>query len=230
MKNAVILLFGLIMPMPFCGTIGHNLPQQTLLAGIAPTTPKSPLPIKKSSKHHHINEVILAEGGYQNHPYDSANRGVGTKYGITPLTYEKHTGKPATVAAMKALSKEQAADIYLQIWNAANMDILPDDVAGCVFDFFINTPQTCLQVIDHITGIGSAAKNWGIDTATANAIMQTKDFKSKLHEARRQYFLYRAAKYNQSAWHSFYRKIGKKGNKQNAKFINGWLNRLEKKQ
>lgn len=231
MKNAVILLFGLIMPLPFCGTIGHNLPpQQTLLAGIAPPTPKSPLPMKKARKHYHINEVILAEGGYQNHPYDFANRGVGTKYGITPLTYEKHTGKPATAAAMKALSKEQAAAIYGQLWNKAKMDLLPDEVAGEVFDFFINTPKTCLQVIDHITGIGSAAKNWAIDPPTADAIMQTKDFKVKLYEARRQYFLYRAAEYNQSAWHSFYRKIGKKGSPQNAKFLHGWLNRLEKKQ
>lgn len=226
MKNAVLLLFGLIIPMPFCGTIGHKLPTQQLLTGMVQAAPKMTIPAIKKGSNHHIKQVIETEGGYQNHPYDFANKGVGTKYGITPLTYKKYTGKAATEIAMKSLTTNQAASIYLQIWQEVNMDLVPDEVAGEVFDFYINTPKTCLQVMERITGTTGSAKNWAISPQMADAIKRTKNFKAKLYEARRQYFLYRAAKYNPTDWHAFYRKIGKKGSSQNAQFLEGWLNRI----
>jgi len=184
---------------------------------------------KPNSRNDHIETVISNEGGYQNCRYDRANRGIGTKFGITPATYKKYKGKLPTVSQMKAMRKEVAFDIYVRIWQDSGMDLLPEDIAGDVFDAFVNTPYTSLQILERITGIHTCAERFRIDEATAIALrsMPSEGFRRQFKEARKQYYMFRAANHTKSDWQNFYRKIGKTGSPNNARYLTGWLKRLD---
>ena len=217
-KPVLALVAALIFPLTSGNFSTYQAPKQ------AQHCPPQIKPIY--GKLHHIKAVIQKEGGYQNHPYDQANRGAGTKYGITPATYKAFTGKQPTAAAMKALSKAEATAIYDKLWQQSNMDLLPDEVAGCVFDFYINTPKTAMQVIERITQTSGSAKALAINQSAAKAIAQNPNFCHALKDARAHYYQYRAAKYNQSDWHRYFKKIGKTGSPQNRQFLRGWLARI----
>lgn len=213
------LLLPLVNPPETTNAAPHTAANFTL-----PTPPPQPSPNPAK----YIGQVIAIEGGYQNYPDDGANAGIGTKYGITPRTYQKYKGKLPTARQMKALSKTEAAGIYARIWQDAGMYLLPDAVVADVFDAYVNTPQTALQIIERITATQGCASAFAIDSATARAIGQipAQVFTQKLKEARRQYYLYRAGKYNKSSWHLFFKRIGKSGSKKNSRYLEGWMKRL----
>lgn len=186
-------------------------------------------PANRANKAAIIARVIKAEGGYQNYPDDPANKEVGTNWGITPATYKKYTGKQPTQQTMKALASRQAAAIYAQIWQDAGMNIVPAEAAEALFDFYINTPHTCLQIVEQLTGTKGSAKKLAIDSAAAKIIAEQDAslFAQKLTLARKEYYLYRAGKYNGGYWHRFFKKTGKSGSSKNARYLGGWLARTE---
>lgn len=64
-----------------------------------------------------IDTILTHEGGYQNNKADGANKNsndewVGTKFGITPATYEEQFGKVPTARDMRSLSRADAKKIY----------------------------------------------------------------------------------------------------------------------
>jgi len=223
MKHVLTALASLMLPLV-------NPPVYTSAAHHAATFAVSK-PAKVTNPAGHIRQVMVVEGGYQNYPDDMANTGIGTKYGITPRTWQKYKGKGKlpTAKQMKSLSKAEAMRIYTLIWHDAGMYLLPDEVAGEVFDAYVNTPQTALQIIERITGKRGCAQKMAIDSATARAIgrLPAGTFTRQLKEARTQYYRYRAGKYNNSSWHRFFRAKGKTGNPRNSKYLEGWLKRLE---
>lgn len=107
-------------------------------AGAASATPAAPA-AKRRAFQTAIELVLEKEGGFSNHPRD---RGGPTNFGITALTYAAFHGRdPATVteADMRALTREEAIDIYRNnYWNASRCESLPAGLDLCVFDFAVN--------------------------------------------------------------------------------------------
>lgn len=56
-----------------------------------------------------IDRVLDREGGFVNHPADP---GRATKWGITQATLSQWRGQDATVADIRALSRDEAREIY----------------------------------------------------------------------------------------------------------------------
>ena len=83
------------------------------------------------------------EGGYQNHPTDTANfcNGVnyGTNRGISAIAYKGFYGVCPTVAQMKSLTAEQAKVIYKKnYWDIIQGDLIANQsVAHIFFDAHI---------------------------------------------------------------------------------------------
>ena len=224
MKHAIIALATMLLPVILPNPIYTSGMNRKDVADYF-----KPSPATSVSRSVHIERVIAIEGGYQNCRYDKGNAGVGTKYGITPATYKRHKGYKPNVSQMKALSKQEAAKIYTKIWEDSGMNSLPEQVAGEVFDAYVNMPQTALQIIEKITAVKGCATSFRIDEATASAIRKIPPevFKRSFKEARKQYYLFRAGKYNKSHWHKYYQRLGKSGSSGNTRYLNGWLSRLE---
>lgn len=58
-----------------------------------------------------VNRIIQAEGGFVDHPDD---RGGPTNFGITQKTLSAYRRKPATLADVRALTREEAFEIYTE--------------------------------------------------------------------------------------------------------------------
>ena len=84
-----------------------------------------------------LSHVLKSEGGYVNHPSDPGGR---TNRGVTQAVWESWTGRKVTEAEMRALSDEDVAPLYRQMyWNAIRGDDLPSGVDLAVFDFSVNS-------------------------------------------------------------------------------------------
>lgn len=85
---------------------------------------------------HALAHVLLFEGGYSDHPSDP---GGATNLGITKAVLERFRGRGVTKQEVRALTKEEAAEIYRRYyWLAAACDQLPDGVDLAVFDCAVN--------------------------------------------------------------------------------------------
>jgi lysozyme family protein len=83
-----------------------------------------------------LTHVLQFEGGYSDHPSDP---GGATNLGITKAVLETVRGRPVTKQEVRALSKDEAAEIYRRFyWLAAACDQLPDGVDLAVFDCAVN--------------------------------------------------------------------------------------------
>lgn len=101
-------------------------------------------------------EAVLGhEGGYVNHPDD---KGGPTNFGVTAATLGEHRklGREATADEVKALTRDEALDIYrARYWDAPGIEHIRDDRIACkVFDLAINAgPVQAIKIlqraIDH---------------------------------------------------------------------------------
>lgn len=57
-----------------------------------------------------IDRILDREGGYVNH---SADKGGPTNYGITQATLSRHRGRQVTAQEVRALTKDEARNIYV---------------------------------------------------------------------------------------------------------------------
>jgi len=84
-----------------------------------------------------LNFVFQYEGGYVNDPRDP---GGPTNRGITIATLSHELGRQATIADVKALSRETAAAIFRKkYWNAIGGDTLQPGVDLLAFDICVNS-------------------------------------------------------------------------------------------
>lgn len=95
--------------------------------------------------------ILKHEGGFVNHPKDP---GGITNLGVTKKTWEAWTGKPASVADMKALTPDHVSSLYCKnYWLAAGCDFLPEPLALCVFDFAVNAgPARAVRYLQRLVG------------------------------------------------------------------------------
>lgn len=93
------------------------------------------------------------EGGYVNNPKDP---GGATKYGITHRTLAAHRGvASATPAQVKALSKEEATEIYRRsYWQQSGGDLLPVGIDYMAFDYGVNSgPAQAIKSLQRVIGV-----------------------------------------------------------------------------
>lgn len=106
------------------------------------------------------NLVARAEGGYQNLRSDAANQNsrgewVGTNWGIIPATYERATGRVPSESDMRSLTKEQAKEMFRQLfWTTIKGDQIPDQqLANIFFDGHVNHGTWGIQLMQRTLGV-----------------------------------------------------------------------------
>lgn len=83
-----------------------------------------------------LKHVLTFEGGYVDHPLDP---GGATNFGITRRTLERFLGRRVSKAEVKALTLEDAREIYEQLyWAPLLCDAMPAGVDLAVFDCGVN--------------------------------------------------------------------------------------------
>lgn len=96
--------------------------------------------------------TLVYEGGYSDHPDDP---GGPTNLGITQATLSRWLGHPATVAEVKALTRETVAPIYrVNYWNAVQGDALPAGLDHAVWDYAVNSgPGRAAKHLQELLGV-----------------------------------------------------------------------------
>ena len=155
-----------------------------------------------------LARILKHEGGYVNDPLDSGGR---TNLGVTQRVWEEFVGHPVTEADMKALTPEKIAPMYkLKYWNPSYCEVLPKGLDYVVFDFAVNA-GTGRSVKTLQQAIGCVSDGViGPKTMAAINDANPKDLIAKFSDARA----------------DFYQGIVARKPDQ-ARFIKGWLNRVE---
>lgn len=93
--------------------------------------------------------VIRREGGFVDHPDD---RGGPTKYGITIKTLSRYLDRAATREDVRALSIDQAAEIYLRYYVAEpRFDRLPPQIAPFIVDTGVHSgPRMAARLLQRV--------------------------------------------------------------------------------
>ena len=155
-----------------------------------------------------LTRILKHEGGYVNDPLDSGGR---TNLGVTQKVWEEWLGHPVTEADMKALTPQKIAPMYkLKYWNPSYCEVLPKGLDYVVFDFAVNA-GTGRSVKTLQQAIGCVADGViGPKTMAAINDAEPKNLIAKFSDARA----------------DFYQGIVARKPDQ-ARFIKGWLNRVE---
>ena len=155
-----------------------------------------------------LARILKHEGGYVNDPLDSGGR---TNLGVTQRVWEEFVGHPVTEADMKALTPQKIAPMYkLKYWNPSYCEVLPKGLDYVVFDFAVNA-GTGRSVKTLQQAIGCVSDGViGPKTMAAINNANPKDLITKFSDARA----------------DFYQGIVARKPDQ-ARFIKGWLNRVE---
>jgi len=172
-------------------------------------------------------EIVRREGGYVNDPDDP---GGATKHGVTVNTMKSlgldltRDGKVDT-ADVKALTPEQAADIYVRhYFRGPRLNLLPEPLQASVFDMQVNAGTNAVRILQRLTAVfGLPLNDDGvIGPITARTVARAMDLApdhlvDAYGIARRNYY-YRLAD-NRPASRKYARsKDGGKG---------GWITRAE---
>ena len=153
-------------------------------------------------------ELLKHEGGFANHPRDP---GGVTMLGVTKRVWEDYTGKPATVADMRALTEAKVAPLYRdRYWDTVKAGQLPPALAMCVFDMAVNAgPGRAGKMLQRLVG---AAVDGQVGRGTLTKV-QAYVGAHGVAEAIKGY---------QNARRSFYRALGTFD-----VFGKGWLRRVD---
>jgi Glycosyl hydrolase 108/Predicted Peptidoglycan domain len=126
---------------------------QAAPAAAAMPAPARPAPIPGvPSRFDLCLEVVLnKEGGFSDHREDP---GGPTMMGITQKTLAAWRGEPVTADDVRALTREEACEIYrANYWNAMKCDELPRGIDLMVFDFGVNAgPATSVKMLQRSVG------------------------------------------------------------------------------
>lgn len=96
-----------------------------------------------------LDDIIIKEGGYINHP---ADKGGPTKYGITLATYSYYKKRKCVANELKLISKEYAKQIYKTLYYyKPKIDQLPFKVQPIIFDIAVNSgPAKAIQMLQQV--------------------------------------------------------------------------------
>ena len=162
-----------------------------------------------------LERVLDVEGGYQKMPEDSGNYNsldqlVGTNHGISAIAFESYYGYPPSEADMRALTQSQAITIYRRkYWDTiAGDEIHNQDLAHILFDGRVNHGRTGLKLMQRVLGVPQDGRMGPITLGALNS-----------QDPGTIYYAYKQERANLYYWlvDEYPR---------NARFLNGWLNRL----
>jgi len=100
-----------------------------------------------------LSEVLLAEGGYVDHPND---RGGPTNFGITQKTLSDFLGRDATVDEVKNLDIDTVRKIYKQnYWDRLRLSFIIDSrLSDIIFDQAVNRgTRRVAEQIQRVVGV-----------------------------------------------------------------------------
>jgi lysozyme family protein len=155
-----------------------------------------------------LKRILKHEGGVSNDPLD---RGGFTNLGVTKRVWEEFVGHSVSEADMRALTLEKVGSMYkLKYWNPSYCEVLPKGLDYVVFDFAVNA-GTGRSVKTLQQAIGCVSDGViGPKTMAAINDAEPKNLIAKFSNARA----------------DFYQGIVTRKPDQ-ARFIKGWLNRVE---
>ncbi len=96
--------------------------------------------------------TLKYEGGYVDHPADP---GGATNLGVTRATLAKWRGRSVTKADVRALSRDEAAQIYRRYyWEPCGGPRLPPGVDVLVFDWAVHSgPSRAVRALQKVLGL-----------------------------------------------------------------------------
>ena len=171
--------------------------------------------------------IIAREGGYVN---DKDDPGGATKYGVTIGTLKRLgidvTGDGAVnVADVKALSRDQAKDIFLkEYYERPRIGELPEALRASVFDMSVNAGKASVEILQRLlTEMGFTVEADGVIgpktlTAAAQAMEAASGFLVDAYGIARRNWYYGLADRRPTLRKYARRKDGGKG---------GWITRAE---
>ncbi len=155
-----------------------------------------------------LKRILKHEGGYVNDSLDSGGR---TNLGDTQRVWEEFVGHPVSEADMRALTPEKVAPMYkIKYWNPSYCEVMPRGLDYLLFDFSVNAGVG--RSVKTLQGVIGVVADGVIGPRTREAInnANAKDLVTKFSDARA----------------DFYQGIVARKPDQ-ARFIKGWLNRVE---
>ncbi|MNJ85719.1 hypothetical protein D3C87_31980 [compost metagenome] len=161
--------------------------------------------------------VGLSEGGYQNDPEDDGNwylgQLIGTNYGIAAPTFAGFLGRTPTVAEMKNLSRATAELILKRnFWDKNNFGKLHNQsVATMLYDGAVNHGVNGMRILAEkaLSRLKHPLVYYKVFTTEGIELMNKLNQKDLFYALKE----VRANRYKASP---------------KKKYINGWLNRLER--
>lgn len=101
--------------------------------------------------------VLKHEGGYVNHPRDPGGM---TNLGVTRRVWEAWTGRKATEAEMRGLTRDMVAPLYRKnYWDKVKARDLPPGLDLHVFDFAVNAgPARAVRYLQMMVGTNPDGK------------------------------------------------------------------------
>lgn len=137
-----------------------------------------------------LEKTLRWEGGYQDSPadpgnYNSVKDRIGTNLGISAPVLEKHIGRVPSREDMLSLSKDTAAEIYIQYWRAVRAGEIRDNrLAALIFDMAVNHgPASAVRVAQRAVGAKPDGKIGPVTLALLNRKSPEETIK-KIVEAR----------------------------------------------
>ncbi len=99
-----------------------------------------------------LDFTLKYEGGYVDHPADP---GGATNLGVTRATLAKWRRRPVTKADVRALSRDEAAQIYRRhYWEPSGGPHLPAGIDALVFDWAVHSgPTRAVRALQKVLGI-----------------------------------------------------------------------------
>lgn len=92
-------------------------------------------------------EIVAREGGFVNDPADP---GGATNFGVTIGTL-RGLQPGATVADLKALTRQDAADIFVKYYyQRPKINLLPMPLQASVFDMYVNSGRNAIEVLQQL--------------------------------------------------------------------------------
>jgi lysozyme family protein len=156
-----------------------------------------------------IDRILVREGGYVDHP---ADRGGPTNMGITMPTLMEHRHAPVTAEDVKALTKDEARDIYYKRYleDTSIWKIPGPEIRAAMLDAAVNHgPSAAIKMLQEILGV---TQDGNLGPITLTAIPHLNEWKlvARLQAAR-------AGTYARLIIHDPQQRV----------FAAGWLLRLE---
>lgn len=150
--------------------------------------------------------ILKWEGGFCNVPGD---RGGATNMGVTIATFRRYYGANKTVADLKAITDEQWSWIFADgFWNPCKGDYIKNQsLANLIVDFAFNSgTANAIKRVQAAIGVTPDGIVGNITLGTLNGDL--KGCFDRIWKVRKSYYI----------------EIARKPTK--AKFLKGWLNRL----